>query len=50
MVEFDAIEAFTKDVHDCDSIEKALNAVVEAGKYGIDYGSDLKSTRYFGAA
>ncbi len=45
MVEFDAIETFTKDAHDCDSIEKALDAVAEAGKYGIDYGSDLKKAR-----
>lgn len=45
MVEFDATEAFIKDAHDCDSIKKALDAVAETGKYGIDYGSDLKKAR-----
>ena len=42
MAEFDVIEAFTKDAHNCDGIKKALDAVAEAGKYGVDYGSDLK--------
>lgn len=45
MVEFDVIKNFTEGVDDCASIEKALDEIREAGKYGVDYGRDLEEAR-----
>ena len=38
MVEFDVMDAFDVDnAHDCESMEKALARIKDAGNYGIDF-------------
>ncbi len=39
------IKNFTEGVDDCASIEKTLDEIREAGKYGVDYGCDLEEAR-----
>ena len=46
MVEFNVMETFgVDDANDCESIEKALEEITEAGKYGIDYAERLGEAR-----
>lgn len=46
MAKFDVMKIFgVYDAHDCKSLERALSDIQEAGKYAIDYASDLNRAK-----
>lgn len=46
MVEFDVMDTFgVNDAHDCESIEKALALIEDAGNYGIDFTAELERAK-----
>lgn len=46
MVKFDVVGTFDVDnAHDCESIERSLALIEDAGNYGIDFTAELERAK-----